>query len=174
MNSGNIIFANLWRFLGLVAVQALVLKQLSTAVGSYFNVLLYPLFILLLPMKTPSSLASILGFAIGVAIDFIYQTPGLHASAGAFSGFARGFVLSVFAPRGGYSGKEPIPAPAYFGWQYFIPMSTVFFLLHLFWYFSVDSFTFVYAITIGAKTLAALLLTMIFVVLYAVMFNPKD
>jgi hypothetical protein len=172
MNSSNL-FPNIWRFIILVLIQALVLKQISLTAGAYFNILLYPLFILFLPIEIPTALAIFLGFAIGLTVDMFYATPGVHASAGTFAAVARRILLLAFEPKTGYSGKEVIPAPAYFGWTWFAQVAGLFFLLHLFWYFSVDAFTFVYFGTITLKTIVSWLLTMIFVVFYGFMFNPK-
>ncbi len=162
------------RFLGLSMLQVLLLKQVTLSIGSYFNILLYPLFILLLPMQMKPPVLVLLGFLIGMFVDMFYGTPGVHASAGAFGGIIRSVVFMTFGPQGGYQGKEPIFSPANVGWQTFIQGSAMFFILYLFWYFSVDSFTFVYLATISVKTLAAWALTMLFVILYAVMFNPKQ
>lgn len=172
MNSSNI-FPNLWRFVVLVLVQALVLKQVGLLGGAYFNIFLYPLFILFLPIELPTAFAVMLGFACGFAVDMFFNSPGIHASAGAWSGYFRALLLRAFEPKGGFSGKEIIPAPAYFGWPWFAQVSALFFASHLFWYFSVDTFTFVYIGSIALKTLAAWALSMIFVVLYAVLFNSK-
>ncbi|HRI58567.1 MAG TPA: hypothetical protein PK228_02555 [Saprospiraceae bacterium] len=168
------ILPSIWRFLGLVAVQGLLLHQVGSAINEYFNVLLYPLFILFLPIQISSTVAVLLGFLIGLAVDMFYASPGVHASAGAFSGFARSIILAGFKPKGGYTGKEPIPAPGYFGWPWFLQVAGVFFAAHLFWYFSVNAFSFVYFTTITAKTLAGWSLTMIFVVLFCILFNPKN
>lgn len=168
------VLPSVWRFLGLVAVQGLLLHQVGSAINEYFNVMLYPLFILLLPIQISSSVAVLLGALIGLAVDMFYASPGVHASAGAFSGLIRAGVLSFFKPKGGYTGKEPIPAPEYFGWPWFLQVAGVFFAAHLFWYFSVNAFSFVFITTITAKTFAALALTMIFVVLYCILFNPKN
>jgi hypothetical protein len=172
MNSSNL-FPNIWRFIILVAIQVLVLKQIPLIAGSYFNILLYPLFILFLPIEIPTALATFLGFFIGLTVDMFYATPGVHASAGTFSGVARRILLLAFEPKTGYSGKEIIPSPNFFGWPWFAQVSSLFMLLHLFWYFSVDAFTFVYFGTISLKTLVAWILSMIFVIFYGFMFNPK-
>ena len=173
MNSSNF-FPNLWRFAILVLIQALILKQVTLSVGEYFIIQLYPLFILLLPIQMPTAFVVLLGFLVGIVVDFFYVTPGVHASAGAWSGFARAILLVAFEPRGGFTGKEPIAAPAYFGWRWFLQVSGLFLFLHLFWYFSVDAFTFVYFGTISLKTITAWVLSMMFVVFYGFLLNPKQ
>jgi len=165
----------IWRFLGLLAVQGLLLKQMGMAVDlTYFNVLLYPLFILLLPLQMPAPYVVLLGALIGGAVDVFYASPGVHASAGAFSGFVRGVVIGMFSPKGGFSSKELIFSPAHVSWPTYLRGAAIFFFLHLFWYFSVDAFTFVYFGSIIGRTAASWGLTMIFVVLYGAMFNPKN
>jgi hypothetical protein len=172
MNSSNI-FPNIWRFIILVAIQALVLKQIPLFAGEYFNILLYPLFIFFLPIEISTSMAMLLGFAVGLTVDMFYATPGLHASAGVFGAVARRILMLAFEPKGGYNGKEVIPSAHYFGWAWFSQVSSLFFIAYLFWYFSVDAFHFVYFGSITLKTLASWLLSMIFVIFYGFMFNPK-
>jgi hypothetical protein len=171
MNSN--IFPHIWRFVVLVAVQSFVLQQMTLAIGPYFVVLLWPLFIVFLPLALAPPYLVLLGFAAGMAVDLFYGTPGVHASAGAFMGFIRPFVLAAFAPKGGFSGKEPIFAPAHVGWQTFLQGIAVLFVLHIFWYFSVEAFTFVYIGTTTLKTISTWSLTMVFAVLYTTLFNPK-
>lgn len=172
MNVGNI-FPSLWRFLGIVAVQVLLFKQIGLA-GSHLTVLLYPLFILLLPLATATPYLVLLGFAVGMTVDAFYGTLGVHASAGAFAGLIRPSMVKILTPKGANASKGPIFSPEYVGWQTFLQAAALFFALHIFWYFSVDAFTFVYYGAITSKSLACWGLSMIFVVLYVAMFNPKD
>ncbi len=168
----NSLLPNIWRYLGLVAVQVLILKQLS--LGAYFSVLLYPLFIFFLPIKLATPYLVLLGFWVGLSVDFFYASLGVHASAGAFSGFARALIFATLGPKGGFSGKEPVFSPTYFGWRSTLSALTVFMLLHIFWYFSVDDFTVVYFTKITIKTIATWFLTMIFVVFYMALFRTKN
>lgn len=172
----NSILPSVWRFLVLVPVQGLLLERASELIHPYFNILLYPLFILLLPIQMPTTAVVLLGALIGFMVDIFYTSYGVHASAGAFSGWARTYVLAAYKPKGGtgYSGKTPVVSPVYFGWQWFLSVAAVFFALHLFWYFSVDAFTFVYFDSIALKTASAWALTMIFVALSCVLFEPKN
>ncbi|MDX2134977.1 MAG: hypothetical protein SFV52_09330 [Saprospiraceae bacterium] len=172
MNSSDL-WPNAIRFAGLTALQALLLRQVGLSIGPYFNLLVYPLFILLLPIATPTALVVILGFLIGLTVDLFYGTLGLHAGAGVFSGFIRTYLLAAFEPKGGYSGKEPTALPHFFDWRWFTSLLAVFLLLHCLWYFSMDAFTFVYIGTITLKTLSAWALSMPFTLLLVFLFNPK-
>lgn len=127
---------SLWRFFGLVAVQVLLLKQMGQAVSStYFNVLLYPLFILFLPLQIAAPYLVLLGFAIGMAVDIFYASPGVHASAGAFSGFLRSVIVGIFAPKGRLQQKNLFFHLKTSPGKPFYKEQLSFFLLHLLWYF---------------------------------------
>lgn len=173
MNSINI-FPNLWRFIGLTAVQVVILSKVSLAFEGYCNILLYPLFILFLPIQIATPAAVFLGFLIGLTVDFLTTTPGVNASAGAMSGYARAILLHRYAPRGGYTAKEPIPSPEYFGWRWFLSVSAIFFAVHVFWYFSMAYFTPVYLLEkILPQSLLGWTLTMLIVIIYTRLFYPK-
>ena len=171
--NGSSITPNILRFIGLVAVQSLLLNQMTNAVGAYFIVLLYPLFILFLPLQLSTPYLVLLGFLVGIAVDAFVPSWGVHASAGAFSGVVRGLALWPFAPKGGFSSKDPIFSPAHMGWQTFLQGSALFMGAHILWYFTFSYFAPVYGWEILKKTGAGWAFSMIFVMLYAIMFNPK-
>lgn len=169
----NVVLANTWRFFGLLLAQVLIFKQVSDAIGPWFSLFVYPLFVLFLPVLIPSSAAVLLAFLMGIIIDFYYQSPGVHASASAFSAFCRSLILAFLEPKGGFSGTAPIPTPHHVGWQTFIQILTVYLFVHLFWYFAVSEFTFVYFGSILLKTLASLLISVMMAVIYMGLFRTK-
>jgi hypothetical protein len=174
--NGSLLLPQIWRFIGLTAAQVLLFRQVGLTIGGDFQIFLYPLFILFLPKQMNTVATVLLGALIGLTVDFFYGAPGLHASAGAFSGISRGIVFYAFRPRGGYSGKEPIASPFHFGWEWFVKVSLFFFFLHIFWYFSVDAFAFTteLVLSVTKKTLIATFLSMLFVLFYGFLFNPKQ
>lgn len=173
MNS-NATLPTILRFLVLVGLQIFALKQVGNAIGVYFNILIYPLFLLLLPIRSLTTVNILLGFVLGLIIDWSYGSVGVHASAGVFGGFIRNFCISFFAPKGGFSEKIPVASPHHITWQVFLSIAATYFALYLFWYFSVDVFTMVEYITIILKTVTAWILTMLMVWLYTFIANPKQ
>ena len=169
----NLVLGNIFRFVGLFLVQVLVFKQVSEAIGPWFSIFIYPLFILLLPLVLPTSLVVLAGFFMGILIDMFYQSPGVHASAGAFSGFGRALIFAIFEPKGGFSSNYTTISPLTTGWQTFMQIAGVFFFAHLFWYFAVSEFTLVYFGSITLKTLGALVLSLLMVVIYLGLFRTK-
>ena len=173
MNSTT--FANALRFVGLVILQVLILKRFAMGWDErhYFQIILYPLFILLLPIRTPHTLLVFLGFLIGITIDMFYVSPGVHASASVFTAFIRPIVLSSIEPRGGYNVNYS-PTKNRFGLTWFLTYSSILLFAHLFFYFSVEAFTFYYIIDILLRTLASFIISMIFIIMYQFLFDPRD
>ena len=169
------IFTNGLRFIGLLFFQVVVLK--SVALGGdgvkYINILLYPIFIILLPIKIPHALAIFLGFLMGMTMDVFYDSLGVHAGASVFIAFIRPYVLSSLEPRGGY-GVNTSPTKYRFGFNFFFTYASILCFLHLLVYFSLEIFTPVYLGEIFLKTVFSFLVTMFFVIIYQFLFNPRD
>ncbi len=172
--NNKLFLPNLWRFIWLVAVQVIVLSEASLTADGYCNVLVYPMFILFLPIQIPTPVSVFLGFLIGITVDIFTGTIGINASAGALSGYTRAIILKRFAPRGEFSGKEPIPSPEYFGWRWFLIVTAIFFGIHIFWYFSMAYFTPVYLFEkILPQALLGWVLSMLVVIVLTRLFHPK-
>jgi hypothetical protein len=171
----NVIRANLFRFLGLVLIQGLVFQNIGSTWEdfTYLHIVVFPIFILLLPLRTPVPLVILLGFVVGMAVDFFYGTYGVHASASVFTAFARGGVIKILEPRGGYNVNFS-PTAARLGMGWFMRYAAILMFGHLFFYFSVEAFTFVYFKDILLKTIVSYLVSMTFVIIYQVLFNPVD
>jgi hypothetical protein len=173
MNS--IIAANAWRFFGLIIIQGLVLQNIGAGWEGfpYLHIILFPLFILLLPLRTPRTLVILLGFIMGLIVDNLYNSMGVHASAAVFTAFARPYVLKYFEPRGGYNVNYS-PTAARWGMGWFLKYCTILMAFHLVFYFLVEAFTFANIGTTLLNILVSFLFSMICVVIYQVIFNPVD
>ncbi|MCB0519699.1 MAG: hypothetical protein H6577_08855 [Lewinellaceae bacterium] len=173
MNS--VIVANVFRFFGLALLQGLVFQNVGAGWESfpYLHVIVYPIFILLLPLRTPRALIILLGFTIGFTVDIFYDSLGVHASAAVFTAFVRSVVLQFMEPRGGYNVNYS-PTAARMGMGWFLRYSAILMFIHLFFYFSVEAFTFVYIVDILLKTIVSFILSMLFIIIYQVLFNPLD
>lgn len=171
----NIVLANIFRFLGLILLQGLVFKNVGEGWKEfpYLFVIIYPLAIMLLPLRTPRVLTIVLGFVAGLMVDGFYTSPGIHASAAVFMAFCRPFVLKALEPRNGYNVNYS-PTAARWGIRWFLQYAAIMLTLYLLFYFSVEAFTFVYLGSILLKTVVSLITSMIFIVIYQVIFNPID
>ena len=165
----------LFRFILLLLIQGLILHRLNIG-GTQFNyiqVLIYPLFIMMLPVQTGKIILILLGFVMGISVDIFYDSPGLHASAAVFTAFIRPFVLSTIEPRGGYKINS-VPTKVQFGLQWFARYVSIMLILHLFWYFSVEVFQISQILKILLKTISSFIASIMFIGLYVIIFNPKN
>lgn len=171
----NIVITNIIRFFGLILLQGLVFKNVGEGWEEfpYLFVLVYPLAILLLPLKTPRVLTIVFGFVAGIIVDGFYSSPGIHASAAVFLAYCRPFVLKALEPRNGYNVNYS-PTASRWGFGWFLRYTSISLTLFLFFYFSAEAFTFVYFGSILLKTIVSLITSMIFIVIYQVIFNPDD
>ena len=169
----NVYITNGFRFIFLVLLQVLVFKRLSLGWENfnYISVFIYPVFILLLPFRTPNALLVFLGFLLGLTIDLFYDSPGVHASACVFMAWIRPGVLRVLEPRGGYD-QNGIPAKKYLGINWFFSYAVGLIFIHHFFYFSVEAFTFVYIVDISLRTFFSFIISMIFIIIYQYLFDP--
>jgi len=93
------------RFFIIVLIQVLILKQINISWGgfNYSQLFIYPLFILLIPLKTKRFILLLIAFFLGIVIDMFYDTPGLHTSALVFMAYLRRYILKFLEPVEGYN-----------------------------------------------------------------------
>jgi|JI7StandDraft_1071085.scaffolds.fasta_scaffold159735_1 hypothetical protein len=168
---------NITRFLALLLMQVLVFKKISNGFTlssfNYLNVFIYPIFIMLLPVRIPHALSILLAFVFGISIDWFYDSLGVHAGACVFTAFVRPYILSILEPRGGY----PLvggPTQHVLGMRWFLRFSAISLLIHLLVYFSIQYFSFVYIINILISTLVSFVFSMLFIIMYQFLLNPKE
>lgn len=173
---GNIISINIIRAIIIFLLQVFVLKLLSYGwIAEYFyiNILLYPLIIILLPMRTPQIAILLLGFALGFMVDMFYDSPGVHTSATVATAFFRTWVLGRLEPREGYQ-LNVSPSRHRFGWPWFTQYAGTVMAIHLLVYFSIETFTIELIPKIIGKTFYTFIWSMISVFLFAFIWNTKD
>jgi len=171
----NIIWRNIIRFVLIYIFQVFVLKRMSAGwAGDYYlNVIIYPLFLMMLPLRTPRTLLLVIGFLAGILIDIFYESYGIHASAAVFITFFRPYLLNWLAPREGYNVNQS-PTMKQLGLAWFSRYAAIMLLAYLIVYFAVDAFTFVYYIDIIKKTIFGFLASYFFLMAVVLIFNPKE
>ena len=171
----NALPINIVRFIGLLALQVLVLKPLSYGWQGHFfiNFLVYPLFIFLLPLRTPMPAALLSAFAMGFLVDLSYDSWGVHAAASVLTAYVRPWPLKWLQPREGYNVNHS-PTKKRMGLRWFFIYASTMMVFHLFVYYSLDAFSFVFIQAILLKTLYSFPLSMIFVMIVMYIFNPMD
>jgi len=156
-------------------VQVLILKRISS--GNQWlwlngEIFIYPIIILLLPIRLSRHYVTLISFCLGLFIDMFYDTVGIHAFALTAMGYARGIILSYLEPRGGYQLTMG-PTRHSMGINWLLAYTSFLFIVFVFLYFTVEIFTFVYVGKILVKTIITLLLSMMTIMGYHMLFNPR-
>lgn len=174
MNESGVVNSGV-RFVLLLVLQVFLLKQISWGFGGkeYLFVFLYPLFIMLLPLRMYRPLIVLAGFAIGLSVDLFYETLGINAAAATLSAFLRPAVLYVNRPREGYNIKHH-PTVNDLGWSWFLSYAASFLGMHLLILFSIQTFTLYFWDDILLKTLFSFIASYLATVLLILVFNPKS
>lgn len=171
----QLVWVHLLRFIFIILLQGLILNRIHLG-GPHFNylsILFYPVLIMLLPLKTSKSLLLLIGFALGFVIDLFYESPGVHMSACVFVAFIRPWILKIMEPRGGFPINSN-PNAKDFGLVWFMQYSGILLFLFLFFYFSVEVFTYSRFVEILLKTLSSFVVSFLAILLYITIFNPKN
>ena len=168
-------FRHIIRGILILLLQILILKRISAGNSWIWlngDLFLYPIIILLLPIRMARHYIILLGFAIGLFIDMFYDMVGVHAFALTATAYARGLLLNYLEPRGGYA-LTMTPTRHSMGLNWLLIFTSVSFFIFTFVYFIAEIFTFVYLGKILLKTLVTFLLSMMVVMGYHLLFNPR-
>lgn len=170
----NAIPQNLIRLVIFVLVQAVVLQQihLGGTTFNYISLFIYPLFLFLLPLKTPKITLVLIGFGLGLILDICYNSPGVHAATCLVIAVLRPLVLAIIEPREGYNVNLGLTIESY-GIEWFLKYSSTLLFIHLLIYFILEIFTPVYAFEIFVRTIASFLLSMVLILMYMFLARPK-
>ena len=129
---------NILRFFVVILLQILLFDNIE--LSGYINPYFYVIFIILLPFESPKEILLTIAFLLGLTMDLLYITPGIHTSATVFMAFLRPFILQSFAPRDGY---EPgtFPRIYYYGLAWFAKYTFLLVFAHHFLLFFVEVFS---------------------------------
>jgi rod shape-determining protein MreD len=166
----NAIIRNIFRFILLVLIQVLIIKNLE--LGRFINPFIYVLFIIMLPFETPKWLLLLSAFTLGITIDMFYDTAGMHAAACVAMAYVRPGILKLFSPRDGYeTGTQP--TIQYLGIPWFLSYSGILIVLHHLILFYIEIFRFSEFFPTLLRVLVSSLFSMLLIVFSQYLFNRK-
>jgi rod shape-determining protein MreD len=166
----NELIRNILRFIGLVLVQVLIVKNIE--LGRFINPFVYVLFLIILPFETPKWSLLFISFILGITIDLFYDTAGLHAAACVVMGYIRPGILKLFSPRDGYeSGTQP--TIQYLGIPWFLSYAGILVLAHHLVLFYMEIFRFSEFFSTFFRALISSVVTIILIVVIQYLFNRK-
>ena len=155
----NLLITHGLRFIFFLLVQVLVLNQIEIGLG--IQLMIYPLFILLLPVELKTITLMLIAFVFGLFIDAFSNTYGLHTSALLIFAYMRPLIFKLFAPRDGYNFLLETTV-FNMGYIWYLKTFGILLLLHHFWFFMFEMFklnelVFVLQKTILSVSLSSLL-----------------
>ena len=133
----NEIVKHFWRFVIFLIIQVLVLNQLEIGFG--IQIMVYPLFIMMLPFEINIFLLLGLSFLLGIGIDTFSNTYGLHASSLLLFAYLRPVIFKLFEPRDGYDALA-VPDLFSMGFKWFIKSFGILIVAHHLWFFILEMF----------------------------------
>lgn len=175
----SIYLRNILRFFILILIQVLFLNNIhlywwngATGIPPYIP-FIYPLILLLLPLSTPTWLMLILGFTTGLTIDVFMNTGGMHAAVCVMVAALRTGILNALLPN--RLSDYPNLSPGYknMGWIPFLTYAAAVLLIHHIAYYSLEVWSFKNFGHMLLKTFASFLTSIIFVLLYALLFGSS-
>lgn len=160
----------------LLLLQVLVLKRIGLGnswLWQHGDIFIYPVIVLLIPFRVSRHYVILAGFLLGLLIDMFYDTIGVHAFALTGMAYARGLLLRYLEPRGGYQ-LSMSPTIFSMGLNWVLAFTSISLLIHSFLYYTAEVFTFVYIGQILLKTLITLIMSLLMVMGFHLLFNPKS
>lgn len=155
------------------ALQVLILKRMDFAIPPYFSfqIFLYPILFTLVPLNFSRTFLLLFAAVYGLLIDMFYDSPGLHVAVCVFTAFMKKYILMWLEPRGGY--KTAFTYPSIMGYQWFSRLVLGLFIPHILIYCFLDAFTFNYFFITFSKFILSTIASLVFVIMYIIIFNPR-
>jgi hypothetical protein len=161
------------RFFLFALIQVLVLNQIE--IGWGIQLMIYPVFIMLLPVELSVFYLLLISFLFGMFIDSMSNSYGLHTSALLLFAYLRPLIFKVFAPRDGY---DILLEPNIFnmGKKWFYKTFGILLLIHHFWFFLLEIFKLNEILFVTQKTILSFIFSMLLCVLVQYLFirNSKN
>ena len=133
-----------------------------------FSLLFYPMIyilaILMLPFNTNLFLSIIISLFLGVCVDAVSDTFGLHTSASLVIGYTRPYFLKLIRPRDGYD-LSLSPSIHDMGKSWFLTYVTIMLIIHHLWFFIFEMLSFNMIGMIFLKTILSTLMSLFIIVL---------
>lgn len=175
----SIYLRNIFRFILLVLIQVLLLNELPlgwwTAPGGLppYVPFIYPLFLLLLPLSTPVWLLLTSAFFLGITMDAFMNTGGMHAAACVLMAFSRTKLLGLLLPKRLSEYQSITPNIRTMGWTPFLTYSALLLCIHHLAYYGLEIWGLQNIGYLLIKTLLSLVTSLVFVVLYSLLFSSS-
>jgi len=169
MGNRNIVGVAL-HFIIYTAIQLLFFRNVALFQNTFCY--LYIATIILLPFETGRIAQLFIGFAIGMFVDFFYDTLGMHAFASVFLAYARMVTLNYLQPSTGYeSGGKPLVREMGITW--FATYAIILVFLHHMVFFAIESSDFSLLLGTLVQSIGSTIFTFTVIMIGQLVFYQK-
>lgn len=159
------------RFILLILFQAIVLNQIEISFG--LQIMVYPLFIFLLPHKLNPFALMALSFTMGFIIDVLSNTYGLHTSSAVLFAFLKPVIFKYFEPREGYDELIELNVHTMkLSWNIYV--FGILLTIHHIWFFLIEIFKFNEIHWVFIKAASSVVLSLVVCYLIQIIFIKKS
>jgi rod shape-determining protein MreD len=167
----NVYLSNTLRFILLALTQGLILNNVELGWGTH--IMLYPLFIMLLPIELSAVRLLLVAFVFGFVVDIFSNTFGLHASASTLFAFLRPRLFKLIQSRDNFEGAEIAHVYA-IGSRNFLIIYGGLLLFHHTWFFIISFFKFNDFFTILRNIILSVPISYLISMLVQFIFVPRN
>lgn len=169
----NTILSHGLRFGFFLLIQVLILNQIEIGVGT--QLMIYPLFIALLPVEMNTFASLGFAFGLGIFIDAMSNTYGLHTSSLLVFTYLKPIIYNVFAPRDGYDQVSETNIHQ-MGISWFLRSFGLLLIIHHFWFFMLEMFKLNEILFVLQKTILSVIMSFVVCILLQYLFirKPKE
>ncbi len=154
-------------FILIVLIQGLVVNNIQ--LNEYFNPMVYPIMILMLPFELNAIVTMAVALFLGLSVDAFSNTFGLHASSALFIGYLRPTIIRYIKPKEGYD-TSLLPSIQDMGAVWFLAYGSVMIFLHHLWFFSFEILRFDLFFLILGKAFLSFIFSLALVILFQYIF----
>ncbi len=163
---------NIIRYVLLVFLQVYVLNvmpHLHELITPY----IYFLFLLWLPFYIKRGWLLLLGFFLGLSVDYYTVTPGLHAAASVLVAYLRPFIINLFAPKDSTEFSYKEPSPKAMGWNAYLIYALTLSFAHNFYILFLEWLSFGSFIHFLMKVIIGTAISMLMIIIAELIFPRK-
>lgn len=163
---------NIIRFFLFIFLQVYVLNvmpRLHQLITPY----LYFLYILWLPFYIKRGWLLVLGFLLGISVDYFAITPGLHAAAAVLVAYLRPFIINIFAPKDATEFNYREPSPKAMGWNAYLLYALILTFFHNTYLLLLEWLSFGSFIQFLMKIIITTAISMLLIVIAEMIFPRK-
>ena len=163
---------NIVRFVLFIFVQVYVLYRIEP-LHQFITPYLYFLFILWLPFSVPRFWQLVIGFILGLSLDYFMQSPGLHAAACVLVAYVRPFIINILSPKDESEFNYREPSPRALGWTPYAIYVFILTLLHHGYLFFLEWLSFGSFLIFLVKVVASTAVSMVLIFTVELLFPRK-